>query len=119
MKQDTCTHGLTLYRPHVCIISKTKINTGSPDQEEAFGIDNQGLLKAWMLLLTEKKNNARNRKTQKDKLRQDCEPARLRQDLENPLRMYNYDREEEDCLSCSLNSYTLIKPLQLALTCGM
>jgi hypothetical protein len=34
--------------------SKKKINTGSPDQEEASGIDNQGLLKAWMLLLNRK-----------------------------------------------------------------
>jgi hypothetical protein len=31
-----------------------KLNTGSPDLEEAFGIDNQGLLKAWMLLFNRK-----------------------------------------------------------------
>jgi hypothetical protein len=89
MKQDACTRGLTLYRPRVCKNSKTKINTGNPDQAEASGIDNQGLLKAWMLLLTEKKN-----KTQKDKLRQDCEPTRLRQDLEN----------QQDCDQWSLIS---------------
>jgi hypothetical protein len=59
LKQAACIGGLTLYRPHVCINSKTKINTTNPDQEEASGIDNQGLLKAWMLLLTEKKNNCK------------------------------------------------------------
>jgi hypothetical protein len=41
--------------PHVCINSKTKIKRVSPDPEEASGIDNQGPLKAWMLLLTENK----------------------------------------------------------------
>jgi hypothetical protein len=35
--------------------SKKKMKTGSPDQEEASGIDNQGPLKAWMLFLTKKK----------------------------------------------------------------
>jgi hypothetical protein len=34
--------------------AKTKLNTGSPDLEKASGIDNQGLLKAWMLLLNRK-----------------------------------------------------------------
>jgi hypothetical protein len=41
------------------------MKTGSPDQEEASGIDNQGPLKAWMLFLTENKNNARNNKAKK------------------------------------------------------
>jgi hypothetical protein len=54
LKQNACTCELTLYRPCVCITSKTKIKIGSPGQEEAFGIDNQGPLKAWMLFLTEK-----------------------------------------------------------------
>jgi hypothetical protein len=31
-----------------------KTNTGNLDQEEASGIDNQGLLKAWMLPLNKK-----------------------------------------------------------------
>jgi hypothetical protein len=35
------------------------MKTGSPDQEEASGIDNQDPLKAWLLFLTEKTNNAR------------------------------------------------------------
>jgi hypothetical protein len=65
LKQEACTRGLTLYRPRVCLNSKTKMKTGSPDQEEASGIDNQGPLKAWMLFLTEKKNNARNNKAKK------------------------------------------------------
>jgi hypothetical protein len=47
--------GLNWNRPHVGIKSKKKLNTGSPDLEEASGIDNQGLLKAWMLLPKEKK----------------------------------------------------------------
>ena len=64
-KQEACTRGLTLYRPRVCLYSKKKIKTGSPDQEEASGIDNQGPLKAWMLFLIEKKNNARNNKAKK------------------------------------------------------
>jgi hypothetical protein len=42
---------------------------GSPDQEEASGIDNQGPLKAWMLFLTEKENNVRTNKTKKSNLR--------------------------------------------------
>jgi hypothetical protein len=42
---------------------------GSPDQEEASGIDNQDPLKAWMLFLTEKTNNARNNKENKSNLR--------------------------------------------------
>jgi hypothetical protein len=41
------------------------MKTYSPDKEEASGIDNQGPLKAWMLFLTEKKNNARNNKATK------------------------------------------------------
>jgi hypothetical protein len=41
------------------------MKTCSPDQEEASGIDNQGPLKAWMLFLIEKKNNARNNKVKK------------------------------------------------------
>ena len=65
LKQNTCTRGLNLYRLRVCINSKTKINTGSPDQEEASGIDNQGPLKAWILFLTEKTNNAWNNKAKK------------------------------------------------------
>ena len=44
------------------------MKTGGPDQEEASGIDNQGPLKAWILFLTEKTNNARkNNKTKKKK----------------------------------------------------
>jgi hypothetical protein len=39
-----------------------------------------------------------NNKTQKYQLRQYCKLARLRKYPENPLRMYNSDREEEDCL---------------------
>jgi hypothetical protein len=45
------------------------MKTGSPDQEEASGIDNQGPLKAWMLFLTEKTNNVRNNKAKKGNLR--------------------------------------------------
>jgi hypothetical protein len=41
------------------------MKTGSPDQEEASGIDNKGPLKAWMLFLIEKTNNARNNKEKK------------------------------------------------------
>jgi hypothetical protein len=41
------------------------MKTDSPDQEEASGIDNQDPLKAWMLFLTEKKNNARDNKEKK------------------------------------------------------
>jgi hypothetical protein len=46
--------------------SKTKLNIGSPDLEKASGIDNQGLLKAWMLLFQQKRkiiaeNNKRNK----------------------------------------------------------
>jgi hypothetical protein len=55
LKQEACTCGLTLYRPCVCIDSKTKMKTGSPDQEEAYGIDNQDPLKARILFLTKKK----------------------------------------------------------------
>jgi hypothetical protein len=55
LKQDTCTRNLTLYGPRVCITSKTKITTGIPDQEEAYGIENHGPLKDWMLFLTENK----------------------------------------------------------------
>jgi hypothetical protein len=54
---------------------------------------------------------ARNNKTQKNKLRQDCEQARLRQDPKNPLRMDNSNRKEEDYLLSSLSSYTLLKSL--------
>jgi hypothetical protein len=44
------------------------MKTGSPDQEEASGIDNQDPLKAWILFLTEKTNNARkNNKAKKKK----------------------------------------------------
>jgi hypothetical protein len=50
LPQRACTHGLHLHRLRVCIKAKAEINTGSPDQEEASGIDNQGLLKAWILL---------------------------------------------------------------------
>jgi hypothetical protein len=39
---------------------------GSPDQEEVSGIDNQDPLKAWMLFLTKKTNNARNNKVKKE-----------------------------------------------------
>jgi hypothetical protein len=39
----------------------------SPDQEEAFGIDNQDPLKAWILFLTEKTNNARKNNKEKKK----------------------------------------------------
>jgi hypothetical protein len=35
--------------------SKIKMKIGSPAQEEASGIDNEGPLKAWMIFLTEKK----------------------------------------------------------------
>ena len=38
---------------------------------------------------------------------------------ENPLRMYNSDREEVDCLYRSLDSYTLLLSLQLAFTRGL
>jgi hypothetical protein len=41
------------------------MKTGSPNQEGASGIDNQSPLKAWILFLTEKKNNARNNKAKK------------------------------------------------------
>ena len=41
------------------------MKTGSLDQEEVSGIDNQCPLKAWMLFLTEKTNNARNNKAKK------------------------------------------------------
>jgi hypothetical protein len=64
-----CTSGLTLYRSCVYLNSKGKITTGSPDQEEASGIDNQGPLKAWMLFLTEKTNNERNNKEKKGNMR--------------------------------------------------
>jgi hypothetical protein len=43
------------------------MKTGSPDQEEASGIDNQGPLKAWMLFLIEKTNNVRTNKAKKKK----------------------------------------------------
>jgi hypothetical protein len=39
----------------------------SPDQEEAFGIDNQDPLKAWILFLIEKTNNARKNNKEKKK----------------------------------------------------
>jgi hypothetical protein len=46
------------------------MKTDSPDQEEAFSIDNQDPLKAWMLFLTEKTNNAgKNNKAKKSNLR--------------------------------------------------
>jgi len=46
------------------------MKTGSPYQEEASGIDNQDLLKSWILFLTEKTNNARkNNKAKKKNLR--------------------------------------------------
>jgi hypothetical protein len=51
-----------LNRPRVCINAKTKLNTGSPDLEEASGIDNQGLLEAWMLLLQQKEKIIAKRK---------------------------------------------------------
>jgi hypothetical protein len=54
LKQHAGTHGLNLHRSCVCIKSKKKLNTGSPDLEEASVIDNQGLLKAWMLLFNRK-----------------------------------------------------------------
>jgi hypothetical protein len=60
-QQRAGTRGLHLHMPCVCINSKTKPNTGSPDLEKASGIDNQGLLKAWMLLPTEKKNNCKEK----------------------------------------------------------
>jgi hypothetical protein len=46
------------------------MKTGSPDQEEASGIDNQDLLKAWILFLTEKTNNARKNNKAKKKKKQ-------------------------------------------------
>jgi hypothetical protein len=51
LQQSAGTRGLHLHKSHVCINSKTKLNTGNPDLEEASGINNQGLLKACMLLL--------------------------------------------------------------------
>ena len=42
------------------------MKTDSPGQEEASGIDNQDPLKAWMLFLIEKTNNARNNKTKRN-----------------------------------------------------
>jgi hypothetical protein len=54
IQQHAGTRGLNLNRPRVCINAKTKQNTGSPDLKKASGIDNQGLLKAWMLLLNRK-----------------------------------------------------------------
>ena len=74
------------------------MKTGSPDQKEAFGIDNQGPLKAWILFLTENTNNARNNKAKKaiwDRTVNQQDSDRI---PENPLRMWNSDREEEDCL---------------------
>jgi hypothetical protein len=38
---------------------------------------------------------------------------------ENPLRMYNFDKEEEDYLYSSLNSCMLLLSLQLAFTRGL
>jgi hypothetical protein len=47
------------------------MKTCSPNQEEAYGIDNWGPFKAWILFLTEKTNNARkNNKAKKEKKRQ-------------------------------------------------
>jgi hypothetical protein len=39
-RQKACTRGLTLYKSRVYLNSKEKMKTGSPDQEEASGIDN-------------------------------------------------------------------------------
>jgi hypothetical protein len=52
-----------LNRQRVCINAKKKQNTGSPDLKKASGIDNQGLLKAWMLLLQQKRKNNCKKKT--------------------------------------------------------
>ena len=95
------------------------MKTGSPDQEEASGIDNQGPLKAWILFLAEKTNNARTNKVKKaiwDRTLNQQDSDRI---PENPLRMCNSDREEEDYLWGSLNSYMLLLSLQLAFTRGM
>jgi hypothetical protein len=43
------------------------MKTGSPDQEEASSIDNQDPLKAWILFLTKKTNNARKNNKEKKK----------------------------------------------------
>ena len=74
------------------------MKTGNLDQEEASGIDNQGPLKAWMLFLTENKNNARNNKAKKEIWDRTLNQQDSNKIPENPLRMYNSDREEEDCL---------------------
>ena len=74
------------------------MTTNSPDQEEASGIDNQGPLKAWMFFLTEKTNNARNNKEKKEIRDRNMNQRDLDRIPENPLRMCNSDREEEDFL---------------------
>jgi hypothetical protein len=66
LEQHVGTRGLNLNRPQFCIKAKTKQKTGSLDLKKAYGIDNQGLLKSWMLLLSQKrKMNAKNNKHNK------------------------------------------------------
>ena len=74
------------------------MKTGSPDQEEASGIDNQDPLKAWMLFLIEKTNNARNNKAKKEIWDRTVNKQDSDNIPENPLRMCNSDREQEDYL---------------------
>ena len=74
------------------------MKTGSPDQEEASGINNQGPLKAWILFLTEKTNNVRNNKAKKEIWDRTVNQEDSDRILENPLRMCNSNREEEDYL---------------------
>jgi hypothetical protein len=95
------------------------MNTDRPDQEETTDIDNQDPLKAWILFLTEKqimqgKNNKAKTIWDRTVSKQDSDRI-----PENPLRMCDSDREEEDCLWGSLNSYTLLLPLQLAFKRGL
>ena len=69
-----------------------------PDQEETSGIDNQDPLKAWILFLIEKQIMPEKIIRQKTIWDMTVRKQDLDRIPENPLRMYNYDREEEECL---------------------
>jgi hypothetical protein len=58
------TRRLNLYRLPVCIKSKKKLNTGSPDLEEASGIDKQGLLRLGCFFQQKIKMITKNNKMQ-------------------------------------------------------
>ena len=75
------------------------MKTDRPNQEETTDIDNQDPLKAWILFLTEKQIMQGKKMIKKKKYEIGLLASKTSDKiLENPLRMCDSDREEDDCL---------------------